>query len=917
MKKYFITFILISIFINLTASIYITVNDPDPQGQINCTTISEAISYLNDEDESYLIEVFAIDGEETIYEEIVAIPVCTVTLMVNEEDRGLVIIDSGTDAIIIYKGCTAITVLPSYSSTNPHIVEIDGFIIQRSDFDPDQEEDSGIVVIGRNTAITNCEFGSRDIINPDDDLNFYKSIYFETSIIKGHRNLYIADCELIRSCNIGEFSISCKSVGFNGGYDVTIEENNFEDCGQAIKVLAARYIKIIKNTLYNDAFFSEPGVTFHGIYATCAEPSIFNSRIEENKLFHHDIGIYIDGCNPFDILWNSLKYQKTGILIYGGNASVLKNLIHTYQDDYNVIGIKNWGHTSIKSNTLINTGSGIPPNASIAIDCGEILGGMIYNDYLANTIMWDYDTNVTYPTSNDPLEINYCCFNGSIAGFEPATNDCNLYDTDPLFISELPENEEFCHLTESSPCIDAGDPDAGYDPDGSPPDIGCFYYLHDYDTKYFEEGIHWLSFPMLTEQGIYNPPMNPYLPNVDEVYEHAYDEDDWPGLLQDQQTGGPAINGFDKILGKREEEMNITYNYQIPEFQDNDFNNMLFRHEGYKIEVLPGAEITELEVYGERLEYYELDMTELKNYWIGYYLLQPYSQNIEYAFGDFWVDVNKVWAEDWYYDRFNMIRGGDPVLSANSTKGKTMEYGKMYIVQMYDDVTSFHWNGSGTAEEPLEKAASQYFSYTEKADYEAIDVVNIPPNVSEIGVFEEDICVGAVVVEDSCAQILVYSENVLRDPVPFTFEVVTGRGISNPIKDYLVLNQMTGEFEPSVIISGRQDYSAIKFGEQEEPEDETPTINKPMLYRNYPNPFNPTTTIEFSLVQTSQFVTLEIFNIKGQKVKTLYKGIAEEGKHSVIWEGKDTNGKSVSSGIYFYKLKTGKKEISRKMLLLK
>ena len=52
-------------------------------------------------------------------------------------------------------------------------------------------------------------------------------------------------------------------------------------------------------------------------------------------------------------------------------------------------------------------------------------------------------------------------------------------------------------------------------------------------------------------------------------------------------------------------------------------------------------------------------------------------------------------------------------------------------------------------------------------------------------------------------------------------------------------------------------------------------------------------------------------------MKTLYSGIAEEGKHTVTWNGEDENYNPVSSGIYFYKLKTGKQELSRKMLLMK
>ena len=71
------------------------------------------------------------------------------------------------------------------------------------------------------------------------------------------------------------------------------------------------------------------------------------------------------------------------------------------------------------------------------------------------------------------------------------------------------------------------------------------------------------------------------------------------------------------------------------------------------------------------------------------------------------------------------------------------------------------------------------------------------------------------------------------------------------------------------------------------------------LIGNHPNPFNPSTTISFDIAQTSSFVTLEIFNIKGQKVRILVDGKLDAGNHSVIWNGKDNNNKSVSSGIYF------------------
>jgi len=108
----------------------------------------------------------------------------------------------------------------------------------------------------------------------------------------------------------------------------------------------------------------------------------------------------------------------------------------------------------------------------------------------------------------------------------------------------------------------------------------------------------------------------------------------------------------------------------------------------------------------------------------------------------------------------------------------------------------------------------------------------------------------------------------------------------------------------------------VKLGEEGEPGNNIPSITKLELHNNYPNPFNPVTTISFSLPKEKK-IELTIYNIKGQKVKTLYSGLAEEGKHTMVWEGKDTNDKSVSSGIYLYRLKTDNKELTRKMLMLK
>ncbi len=86
---------------------------------------------------------------------------------------------------------------------------------------------------------------------------------------------------------------------------------------------------------------------------------------------------------------------------------------------------------------------------------------------------------------------------------------------------------------------------------------------------------------------------------------------------------------------------------------------------------------------------------------------------------------------------------------------------------------------------------------------------------------------------------------------------------------------------------------------------------------NYPNPFNPTTTISFETSNIHELSLIEIYNIKGQKIKTLINEVLPVGNHSVVWNGNDDSGEPVSSGIYFYKFEAGDFNQSRKMLLLK
>lgn len=96
--------------------------------------------------------------------------------------------------------------------------------------------------------------------------------------------------------------------------------------------------------------------------------------------------------------------------------------------------------------------------------------------------------------------------------------------------------------------------------------------------------------------------------------------------------------------------------------------------------------------------------------------------------------------------------------------------------------------------------------------------------------------------------------------------------------------------------------------------DQLPTAYA--LLQNYPNPFNPTTEIEFSLPQTSE-VSLVVFNLLGQQVRSLSEGLYPAGNYRVSFDGRSDAGAMLSSGMYFYRLTTGTFSQTRKMMLVK
>ncbi|OVE79391.1 hypothetical protein BVY01_02510 [bacterium I07] len=89
-----------------------------------------------------------------------------------------------------------------------------------------------------------------------------------------------------------------------------------------------------------------------------------------------------------------------------------------------------------------------------------------------------------------------------------------------------------------------------------------------------------------------------------------------------------------------------------------------------------------------------------------------------------------------------------------------------------------------------------------------------------------------------------------------------------------------------------------------------------MLEQNYPNPFNPLTTIQYQLPEP-RYLELKVYNIYGQKIRTLLNENKSAGQYEVQWDGRDDLGRDVASGVYVYRIQAEDFVQSRKMLLMR
>lgn len=125
---------------------------------------------------------------------------------------------------------------------------------------------------------------------------------------------------------------------------------------------------------------------------------------------------------------------------------------------------------------------------------------------------------------------------------------------------------------------------------------------------------------------------------------------------------------------------------------------------------------------------------------------------------------------------------------------------------------------------------------------------------------------------------------------------------------------LLNEDPPDVISDGFFEVSpGTDVGEENEPTGQPDRLT---LFQNYPNPFNPITVIRYALPHECE-VEITVYNISGQKVKTLAKQKERAGHRQVIWDGRNDEGEEVATGVYLYKIQAGEFTQSKKMVIIK
>ena len=516
----------------------------------------------------------------------------------------------------------------------------------------------------------------------------------------------------------------------------------------------------------------------------------------------------------------------------------------------------------------------------------------IENNIFHNCSPYDVEWGGHSGNSNHATEsliINNCFFNDLNNHVDTQGNTYQVFSISNPVVATDPQLDSYYHplwtASIMSPCIDSGH---GTDEDDTPADIGAYpavNHVCDVYTMPTNGTPKWMSFPVLNR--------------ITQEYDLA------------ENFFAPIVPStiLDQVIWKDGNEEPEYLSWHMSELQnyDEQVRSVL----GYKINLQSGVtqalEIptsgfiqspnTVINLYAHPAG----SSTGVNENWIGYFLL--HSSNPFTALASILDKVTSIKTQYW-----SAIKGNGfwKVSSANLT----LNYGDMVIITVSEDC-SFAW-GNEYPVDPKLRSKATAFEYVEKLDYTSmfIDLSGFDVLPSEIGLYVNGECKGAVKVEGNYTDLCAYLDKYeVINPEDWELVLYFDTKAMENVKQRCQLDsndvKLSNEF-------GIRHYEIAINAET----DISPIISKNALSPNYPNPFNPETTISYEIASDGN-ARIDIFNLKGQLVKTLVNDNKVSGPHRVVWNGTDKYGRKVASGIYQYRLITKDGSITKKMILMK
>lgn len=662
--------------------------------------------------------------------------------------------------------------------------------------------------------------------------------------------------------------------------------------------------------LYNSLCFGNAAalVWRHNCSVGMIGITIHSCEIYENITETHDA--YMDLCQwPYR---SSIQFQRAQTYVEppesGSNYVEISN--STITDNRITWDIESgWSY--------VNTAVGISRHLDPTYLQDSFINNIVYDNTAGTNLIDQSATRLTqlyggfYTTLGEwvsqRIPIKHCCVNDAHNAGLYLNEGGGSISEDPLFVDHAANNYNLRWDADLvSPCIDTGIGEN--DPDGTPPDIGAKpavehrYWDYSFENQHDVDRWYWVSYPVLNTTTNNALIANEFFEEL--LVTHQILEN---GNYVDTPTY------LDTIRWVNQDQFEITWIDDWNEWSDLVDIHTVSSPQGYKIKLqslltsnfawpvtliesgFKTPSNTQFPIYGE-----------VEN-WLGYF--REESHYPEDAFADIWDDLISVTAKNWSIAR-------DENTGLMIGKRGTLNIGDMVIVRTYNDHNTFHWGGNNPIPSDS-KPEVKSFVYDEKPNYIPLYVSlsdSLMQDLDEIGLYVDGVCKGAVVVEDNLEQISAYVDSAAElseGDVEFVFCYNDSKSMEPQMKS---IDLPVGRLQAKYSQAGTQyPYFELKFSQADMQNVIPPEFS---LKQNYPNPFNPSTTIAYSL-PTYGKVRLDIYNIKGQLVKTLLDQGMEAGLHSAVWDGKDMNNKAVASGIYFYRLSSPQMTQTKRMLLMK